>query len=421
MSCRAMWTDTKNIDQTSVPPITRQPSIFSLTFDEIQSTMGGIGNGGKDFGSMNMEEFLKNLWTAEECQDMEATAGSPHAGAGTLQRQGSFTLPRTLSQKTVDDVWQDLMCENGENAGGRSDFQQQPRQPSLGEMTLEEFLVRAGVVKEEMEPTFSSPMVNTSNSTSSGVYYGDMSASGNSNNGPFSISFSQVDQSNVTAIPKSLPGNSGSTLAVFTPGVIDPYAAQLPLVSQQGMRGGAVGIVDQVTNTGSSIPGTVGLALASPPVTQITYEGFTKGNEEFSSLSPVPYALSGEMRGRKINGSVEKVVERRQRRMIKNRESAARSRARKQAYTMELEAEIAKLKEENQELQMKQVEQLEKQKKQDQNQAEPAEVAGVNNEANQPSSPSTQRKFPNVLEHLNEQQQLGPKRLCLRRTQTGRW
>lgn len=393
MSCRAMWTDTKNIDP-SVPPITRQPSIFSLTFDEIQSTMGGIGNGGKDFGSMNMEEFLKNLWTAEECQDMEDTVGSPHPGAVTLQRQGSITLPRTLSQKTVDDVWQDLMCDNGESAGGRSDFQEQPRQPSLGEMTLEEFLVRAGVVKEEMEPMFSRPVVNTSNNTSSSVYYGDMSASGNSN-GAFSISFSQADQTNVTAIPKSLPGNSGTNLAMFTPGVIGPYAAQLPLVSQQGMGGGAVGIVDRVTNTGS-IPGTVGLgvgaagvlALASPPVNQITYEGFAKGNEELSSLSPVPYVLSGEMRGRKSNGSVEKVVERRQRRMIKNRESAARSRARKQAYTMELEAEIAKLKEENQELQMKQVEQLEKQKKQ-------------------------------VLEHLD--QQLGPKRLCLRRTQTGRW
>ncbi|KAJ0587452.1 putative transcription factor bZIP family [Helianthus annuus] len=39
--------------------------------------------------------------------------------------------------------------------------------------------------------------------------------------------------------------------------------------------------------------------------------------------------------------------------MIKNRESAARSRARKQAYTMELEAEVAKLKEQNQELKRK--------------------------------------------------------------------
>jgi ABA responsive element binding factor len=36
------------------------------------------------------------------------------------------------------------------------------------------------------------------------------------------------------------------------------------------------------------------------------------------------------IRGRRSGAGVEKVVERRQRRMIKNRESAARSRARKQ-------------------------------------------------------------------------------------------
>ncbi|KAJ1381183.1 Basic-leucine zipper domain [Sesbania bispinosa] len=61
--------------------------------------------------------------------------------------------------------------------------------------------------------------------------------------------------------------------------------------------------------------------------------------------------MSG-LRGRKrmVDGPVEKVVERRQRRMIKNRESAARSRARKQAYTVELEAELNQLKEENAQL-----------------------------------------------------------------------
>lgn len=74
--------------------------------------------------------------------------------------------------------------------------------------------------------------------------------------------------------------------------------------------------------------------------------------------------------------------------MIKNRESAARSRARKQAYTMELEAEVSKLKEQNQELQKKQAEIMEMQKNQ-------------------------------VMEMIDQQR--GPKKICLRRTQTGPW
>ncbi|OMO74087.1 hypothetical protein CCACVL1_16966 [Corchorus capsularis] len=99
----------------------------------------------------------------------------------------------------------------------------------------------------------------------------------------------------------------------------------------------------------------------------------------------VPYVFG---RGRKCSAALEKVVERRQRRMIKNRESAARSRARKQAYTLELEAEVAKLKEMNQELQKKQEEIMEMQKNQ-------------------------------MLETLNRP--WGGKRQCLRRTLTGPW
>ncbi|KAL9666935.1 hypothetical protein QQ045_001279 [Rhodiola kirilowii] len=58
--------------------------------------------------------------------------------------------------------------------------------------------------------------------------------------------------------------------------------------------------------------------------------GAGKFNGDLTSVSPVPYVFSGGIRGRRANGALEKVVERRQRRMIKNRESAARSRARKQ-------------------------------------------------------------------------------------------
>ncbi|RRT78605.1 hypothetical protein B296_00014016 [Ensete ventricosum] len=58
------------------------------------------------------------------------------------------------------------------------------------------------------------------------------------------------------------------------------------------------------------------------------------------------------------------------------------------AYTMELEAEVAKLKEQNQELQKKQAEMLEMQKNQ-------------------------------ALQMISQQN--GPKKQCLRRTQTGPW
>ncbi|TKY45825.1 ABSCISIC ACID-INSENSITIVE 5 protein 2 [Spatholobus suberectus] len=55
---------------------------------------------------------------------------------------------------------------------------------------------------------------------------------------------------------------------------------------------------------------------------------------------------------------MERTVERRQKRMIKNRESAARSRARKQAYTNELENKVSRLEEENERLRKR--EELEK-------------------------------------------------------------
>uniref|UniRef100_A0A0D3H1A0 BZIP domain-containing protein n=1 Tax=Oryza barthii TaxID=65489 RepID=A0A0D3H1A0_9ORYZ len=100
--------------------------------------------------------------------------------------------------------------------------------------------------------------------------------------------------------------------------------------------------------------GAITVAPVDTSVGQMDSAG--KGDGDLSSpMAPVPYPFEGVIRGRRSGGNVEKVVERRQRRMIKNRESAARSRARKQAYTMELEAEVQKLKEQNMELQKKQV------------------------------------------------------------------
>jgi ABA responsive element binding factor len=88
------------------------------------------------------------------------------------------------------------------------------------------------------------------------------------------------------------------------------------------VQGGGIGMVGLA-------PGAVQIGAVSP-ANQISSDKMGKSNGDTSSVSPVPYVFNGGMRGRKGNGAVEKVIERRQRRMIKNRESAARSRARKQ-------------------------------------------------------------------------------------------
>ncbi|XP_074573726.1 bZIP transcription factor 27-like [Curcuma longa] len=69
---------------------------------------------------------------------------------------------------------------------------------------------------------------------------------------------------------------------------------------------------------------------------------------DFSVGPPSPAALfSFCSRKRSTTESHPGAADRHQKRMIKNRESAARSRARKQAYTTELESEISHLQEEN--------------------------------------------------------------------------
>ncbi|OEL23094.1 ABSCISIC ACID-INSENSITIVE 5-like protein 7 [Dichanthelium oligosanthes] len=329
-------------------PLARQGSVYSLTFDEFQSALGGAG---KDFGSMNMDELLRSIWTAEETHAVAAAnasaasaAAADHAARASIQRQGSLTLSRTLSQKTVDEVWRDIMFFGGPSAAPAEAAAAPPspaqRQQTLGEVTLEEFLVRAGVVREDMTAPPPVPPVPL-------------------------------------ATPPQPPPPQPPMLFPHS-NVFAPLVPPLPFGN--ALVPGAVG------------PGDGAAPPAVSPVRPIMSNGFGKmegGDLSSLSPSPVPYVFNGGLRGRKAP-AMEKVVERRQRRMIKNRESAARSRQRKQAYMMELEAEVAKLKDLNEELHKKQVEMLEKQKNE-------------------------------VLERMTRQ--VGPtaKRICLRRTLTGPW
>ncbi|KQJ98641.1 bZIP transcription factor TRAB1 [Brachypodium distachyon] len=335
-------------------PLARQGSVYSLTFDEFQSTLGGASGGGglgKDFGSMNMDELLRSIWTAEESQAMASASAAP---AGELQRQGSLTLPRTLSIKTVDEVWRDFVRDASPGAAGGGEPLPK-RQPTLGEMTLEDFLVRAGVVRENpaaaaavdaaVPPPLAARPIQVVNN---GSMFFENFGGANGASGASAMGFAPVgigDPSHPTMGNGMMPGVAGMGVGAVTVGPLDTSMGQLDSV------------------------GKVNGELSSP-------------------VEPVPYPFEGVIRGRRSGGHVEKVVERRQRRMIKNRESAARSRARKQAYTMELEAEVQKLKEQNEELQKKQEEMLEMQKNK-------------------------------ALEVINNP--YGHKKRCLRRTLTGPW
>ncbi|THU68745.1 hypothetical protein C4D60_Mb08t07090 [Musa balbisiana] len=310
-------------------PLMRQNTIYSLTLDEIQNA---VCEPGKTFGSMNMDEFLTNIWNVEEIQAAaaannnnevpinhlaESTAGRQAAEAPPLRRQGSLTLPAPLSRKTVDEVWAEIHrdvalrsqhVERASQEGAGS----APRQPTFGEMTLEDFLIKAGVVREG--------------------YGGGPPGAPSPHQQPVAPAAQQY-------------GMAGFGHVVSMAGYVD----------EQGL-GSAAGVGNGGYSVGNGFGGRVGngyaaAAAVGSPASPVSSEGIGGGqvdNTVAGYVADGPRVGGGGGRKRPTDGAaVDKVVERRQRRMIKNRESAARSRARKQAYTVELEAELNQLKEEN--------------------------------------------------------------------------
>ncbi|XP_074354476.1 ABSCISIC ACID-INSENSITIVE 5-like protein 2 [Apium graveolens] len=279
--------------------LARQKSLYNLTLDEVQSQLGHLG---KPLTSMNLDEFLKSVWTVEANQglgrvDYAAMQNGMLASGSGLNRQSSVTLSRDLSKKTVDEVWKDIQQGQKKTGIGMSSRE---RNSTLGEMTLEDFLVQAGVVTE--------------GGKASGPVFG-------------------VD-------PIALPQQS---VSLQTPWM----NYQIPSAHQPTQQQNMLAVY---------MPGNIiqpSLSLGSNPILDAY-------NETQMTISPSPLmgTLSDtQIPGRKRNASgdvVEKTVERRQKRMIKNRESAARSRARKQAYTHELENKVQRLEEENERLKRQQ-------------------------------------------------------------------
>ncbi|KAJ1397014.1 Basic-leucine zipper domain [Sesbania bispinosa] len=287
------------VQEPKTVPLSRQGSLYNLTLDEVQNQLGNLG---KPLGSMNLDELLKSVWSAEAGEasglDFGGDANMQHsqlASGYSLNPQGSLTLTGDLSKKTVDEVWRDLQLKKS-NIRDRKAHERE-RQPTLGEMTLEDFLVKAGVVAESFP-------------TKDGAMSGVDSNGDSQQNVSQHIHWMQYQLPSVQQPPQHQHQNHQNNMMG---GFVAGHAIQQPFQV-------AVNPVLDAAVSPSSLLGTLS-------------DTQTLGRKRVAS---------GHV--------VEKTVERRQKRMIKNRESAARSRARKQAYTQELEIKVSRLEEENERL-----------------------------------------------------------------------
>ncbi|XP_020583900.1 ABSCISIC ACID-INSENSITIVE 5-like protein 2 [Phalaenopsis equestris] len=282
------------MQRPQIQSLSRQESLYGLTLNEVQNHLG------EPLHSMNLDELLKSIFPVDENQGqgMEMEGFTQYASGSGLQRQGSSTMPHSLSKKTVDDVWRDIQqgrLKKVHSIEDRRPGHGHERQPTLGEMTLEDFLVKAGVVAEGT------------------VVKRKDNAAGN------------VD---------------GMSIANQMAGVPDYAQGAHWLHHYHPLQG-----MDQQQRQQNVME-------AYMPSRSVLQPMYTDSQVNISS--PTVGALSdSHVTGRKrvVSGDMaDKLVERRQKRMIKNRESAARSRARKQAYTNELENKVSRLEEENKRL-----------------------------------------------------------------------
>ena len=104
---------------------------------------------------MNMDELLNSVWNVEGnqvCSNSNQNAANNDENVATpinIPRQGSFSIPTPLCNKTVEEVWADIDRNqsplHNHNIIGTDVCE---HQQTFGEITLEDFLIKVGVIQE---------------------------------------------------------------------------------------------------------------------------------------------------------------------------------------------------------------------------------------------------------------------------------
>lgn len=272
---------TDNHSASSSP--NKQFSIFSLTLDEFQYQSG------KSFGSMNMDELLNSAWNAEAnllpSHSIRNEASFDENGATSLylHGQGSFSIPTPICNKTVEEVWAEIN-ENQSPTQNPNIMSNDlsDREQTFGEITLEDFLIKVGVIQEPCTPLPAPQEMVDCFQNPSGSFLMDDTG--------LDLDIGPGSMMGLGLISHPNPNNGNYFQANGSP----MYQVFTPSGS----------FVGESSNNN------------------------VNGNEKCNGVGGEP-----QIKTRTTNGSFELAVERRQRRMIKNRESAARSRARKQVCT----------------------------------------------------------------------------------------
>ncbi|XP_026657213.1 protein ABSCISIC ACID-INSENSITIVE 5-like [Phoenix dactylifera] len=289
-----------------------QPSILSLASEKVLTTELEPDNA-IDFA--NMEDFLTNLWASSDDARTSAIAPNTSSISPPLHSQAS-SLHSPFCQKTMDEVWAKIKREQTVDSPHIGYAHGASHQSPLEEMTLEDFLVKVGVIKT---------------GHNSCLLFSLSPQQSPCNNSSLQIDGEEREFNHMLELGCKDPGSLVCTKS-------GPSLGGVHLGGGENM--GEAGFGAQWLEMGSPVKPRKISPASTDSLSLEHADGLgVYGREEAGGRSG---------RGKRaLNEMIGRVMERRKRRMIKNRESAARSRARKRAYTLELETEVNQLKEEN--------------------------------------------------------------------------